>query len=466
MTSLLIPVNSMSRLLRNKSLFVILLLALLIRLTLLITVLVKNPDGIYVYDSYGYWNLGYNMFHNGAFSQNDDVPLDPDYYRTPVYPVFIAFAELTGPEGVSVIILQIILSVLTCYFVYRLAEEVTKNRFISNTAALIVALDLPSVAISAIVLTETLFTFLMVLTFYFFTRFLNNGRRKDLICAALFSGLLILCRPVAFCIPVLFSAFILYRSFRTIKVFLRNILLYGGIVFFTLSPWLLRNRITFGHFFISVIREHNLLNYQAAAVYAERYGRPLPESQSILRWKTFREFKGDAYKQPYEYAGFIEKEAVSVIFDSPLIFLKQQVVQVGYFFLKPTCAYFEIQFGHWGKGYNTIPKDYKVFESFFKRTGKVTIVLVLFQVIMLLLVYAACIAGIIFMRRQTWMLPLSLFLLTIVCFAVMNLPPVTEARFRVPVVPLIAIISACGIFYLKENCLPLIRKNKKTISQR
>ncbi|MCW3072735.1 MAG: hypothetical protein JWO44_2625 [Bacteroidetes bacterium] len=441
----------MSRFKGNKPLLIILLLAFIIRLTLLITVFVKNPDGIYVYDSYGYWNLGYNMFHEGTFSQSENAPLDPDYYRTPVYPLFIAFAEMIGPEGFSIIILQIILSVLTCYIVYRLAEQITGNRFISNTAALIVALDLPSVAMTTIVLTETLFTFLMILSFYFFTRFLKNDQRKDILYAAVFSGLLILCRPIAFCIPLLFIAFILYKNIRSIKIFLRNTLLYGGIVLLVLSPWLARNKITFGHFFVSVIREHNLLNYQAAAVYAERYGRSLPGSQSILRWKTFREFKGNAYKQPYEYAAFIEKEALSVISDSPIIFMKQQVIQVGYFFLKPTCAYFEIQFGHWGKGYNTIPKTYKVFESFFKRTSTVTIMLVLFQLLLMTLVYSACITGIIYMRKEKLLMICSLLILTILCFAVMNLPPVTEARFRVPVVPLIAIISACGVFYVKEK---------------
>ncbi|MCW3104455.1 MAG: hypothetical protein JWO09_2895 [Bacteroidetes bacterium] len=441
----------MSGLKGNKPLLIILLLALVIRLGLLITVCVKNPDGIYVYDSYGYWNLGYNMFHEGVFSQNEQAPLDPDYYRTPVYPMFIAFAEMIGPEGFSIIILQIILSVLSCYLVYRLAEQVTGNRFISNASALIVALDLPSVAMASIVLTETLFTFLLLLAFFFFIRFLKDDQTKYLVYAALFSGLLILCRPIAFCIPLLFAVFILYRNFRQLKTVFKNALLYAGVVLLSLSPWLARNKVTFGHPFISVIREHNLLNYQAAAVYAERYGHSLAGSQSTLRWKTFREFKGNAYTQPYEYAAFIEKEALSVISDSPTIFLKQQAIQVGYFFLKPTCAYFEIMFGHWGKGYNTIPKSYKVFESFFKRTSTVSIMLVLFQLLMMALVYIAFVIGIVYMRKEKLLPICFLFLFTILCFAVMNLPPVTEARFRVPVVPLIAIISACGMFYIKEK---------------
>lgn len=41
--------------------------------------------------------------------------------------------------------------------------------------------------------------------------------------------------------------------------------------------------------------------------------------------------------------------------------------------------------------------------------------------------------------------------LTILVFANFNPPAVTESRFRVPVWPLITIISACGIFYIKER---------------
>jgi 4-amino-4-deoxy-L-arabinose transferase-like glycosyltransferase len=438
---------------KNRPLIIILLLALGIRLLLLEIILSRNPDGIYLYDSYGYWNLGYNLSHNGVFSQSENFPLEPDYYRTPLYPLFIAFAEMIGPESVSIILLQIIIAVLSCYFTWKLAHLITGNTFISGTAALLVCVDLPSAALSNIILTETLFTFLMVITFYFFVRFLQKSMWKDLILAAFFSALLILCRPIAFLIPVLFSAFILYRFWKELWLLLKRLFLYLSIVVLALSPWLVRNKITFGHYFISVIREHNLLNYQAASVYAERFGYPLPQAQSILRWKTFREFQGDANHQPYEYAAFIQKEAFAVIADYPAIFLKQQMLQVGYFFLKPTCAYFEIQFGYWGKGYNSIPKSYRVFEDFFKRTSKVSVALVVIQLLILLILYAGFIAGIFYFRKEKSGLIFWLFFFTIFCFALMNLPPATEARFRVPVIPLMAIVSACGLFYMKQKAV-------------
>ncbi|HLC82336.1 MAG TPA: glycosyltransferase family 39 protein, partial [Bacteroidia bacterium] len=438
-------------------LLIILLLAAIIRLILLFAIMIKNPDGIYVHDSYGYWNLGYNLTNSGIFSRSENIPLEPDYYRTPVYPIFIAFAELIGPEGFSIILLQIIIAVLTCYFAHRIAYLLTTNSFISNTAALIVAIDLPSVALTNLVLTETLFTFLLVISFYFFIRYFQTGKTSGLVFTAIFSGLLILCRPIAFFIPFLFSAFILYRSYRDIRNLFKLLIIHFCTVFLTLSPWLIRNKITFNHFFLSVIREHNLLNYQAGAVYAEVSGQPLPRTQSYLRWKTFKEFKGNAHEQPYEYAKFIEKEALSIITDNPAIFLKQQATQVAYFFLKPTRAFFEIQLGNWGKGYNTIPREFKVFHNFWKGTSKIILTLVIFQLSLMTLVYIFFLAGLLYMKKNQLQLPLVLFLFTIICFSLLNLPPATESRFRVPVVPLIAIISSCGFYYFKSIYWPALK---------
>lgn len=447
----------MIRFIREKPLLIILLLAALIRLILCFAILIKNPDGIYVHDSYGYWNIGYNLTYSGVFSQSETFPLDPDYYRTPVYPLFIAFTELIGPEGYSIIFLQIIVSVLTCYFVNRIALLFTNNSFISNAAALIVAIDLPSVALTNLVLTETLFTFLLVLCFYFFLRYFQKEKISMLVYAAIFSGALILCRPIAFFIPFLFSAILIFIFYKRINYLFKHLIVYSGIVLLTVSPWLVRNKITFDHFFLSVIREHNLLNYQAGAVYAEVSGEPLPRTQSYLRWKTFKEFKGNAHEQPYEYAKFIEKEAWSIISDNPGIFLKEQVRQVTYFFFKPARAFFEIQLGNWGQGYNTIPKEFSVFDNFWNGTGKITKALVLFQLFLMTFVYIAFVFGILYMKKNHLYLPLLLFLFTIACFSLMNLPPITEARFRVPVVPLIAIVSACGLYSFKTFYWPSLR---------
>ncbi len=306
-------------------------------------------------------------------------------------------------------------------------------------------------------LTETLFTFLLVICFYFFISYLKEEKTKQLIYAGLFSGLTILCRPIAFFIPIFFSFFILLKHGKKIQLLIKHLLLLSGIVFIIISPWLIRNKIAYDHYFLSVIREHNLLNYQAAAVYAERFNHSLPQAQSILRWKTFREFKRNANKQPYEYAKYIEQEGIKVIFQSPGLFFKQHITGVANFFLRPTRSYIDIQLGHWGKGYDTVPKNYPIFKYLFENNSRLTIALVFFQLFILLIVYSTSITGLIYMKKEVGYF-FSLLGISILIFANFNLSIKTESRFRVPIWPLIAVISAYGINYLKDK----IRVKTKT----
>lgn len=445
---------------KRSAILFILILALFLRLLLFAGIFLKNPDGIYVYDSYGYWQIAYNIVHHFSFSQSYTFPIEPDYFRTPIYPLFIVLAESIGPEGFSIIVLQIILSVITCYYTYRIALDTTQRVFIGNIAALLLAIDLPSIALSNLVLTESLFTFLLVVCFYVFIRYLKSNSVKQLIFAGIFSGLLVLCKPIAFFIPFLFSAFIIVKNRKEIRSAARQLFLVCISVTITISPWLIRNKTVYDHYFLSVIREHNLLNYQAGSIYAERFNYPLAEAQSILRWKTFREFKGNAHKQPYEYGKYIEKEGIRVILDYPQLFIKQQAKGFLYFFIKPTRAYIDIQLGHWGKGYNTIPKNYPIFKYLFEHTSKLTVVLVFLQLFILLVTYLACIAGLIYMKKESGTMVLALLTIAIFIFANFNLSEITESRFRVPVWPLISIISACGIYYVKE----LFYVKKRTVN--
>ncbi|HEX8517375.1 MAG TPA: glycosyltransferase family 39 protein [Bacteroidia bacterium] len=441
----------LSRFLKKYPLLIVLGLALLIRITYFLFVIVRNPEGIYIFDSYGYWQIAFNLKEYGIFSQSYQLPLEPDYYRTPLYPLFIMFAEAIGPEGITIIILQILIAVGSCYLTYRLAFDLTMSSFIAFLSGIIVAFDIPSIVMNTIVLTETLFTFLLLSSVYGFMKYLSSGSIKALLVSALLCGGMILCRPIGFFVPFFYAGFILFRMKNDLKKMILHVLLISGLVATVISPWLIRNKITFGHFFLSVIREHNMQNYEAGAIYAELHGRTLAESQSILRWKSFREFKGNANKQPYEYAKFIESQAISLTLENPGIFLEHHVKQFLYFFLKPCRAYIDIQLGYWGSAYNTIPKNYPLMDYMFKHNSILTIAAVLFQMLVLILVYPAMLISFFFFRMRKKKLFFVFLASLILCMAVLTLPAVAESRFRVPVMPFIAILAASGVYLVKER---------------
>jgi len=466
---------------QQKPLLYILLFAFFIRFIYFIAIAFLNPDGFYMYDSYGYWQIAFNVKEYGIFSQSYELPITPDYYRTPLYPLFIILAESIQVETYPIIFLQIVLGLATCYYAYKLSELITANKFISSIASLLVAIDVPNIVMNNIVMTESLFSFLLIITIYLFVKYIKRNELRFLIFSALFCGLTILCRPIAFFIPFFFSMFLLYVNRRkntthtlnntdsyqdNRETFKKNrflkILSFLFIVLFTISPWLIRNKITFNHFFMSVIREHDMQNYQAAAVYGEINNRSLAKSQSILRWKTFKAFKGDADKQPYEYARFIEQDAMELVFSNPTILLKHHAIQFMHFFLKPCRAYIDIQLGNWGSGYNTIPKDYPIFKYLFEHNSKLTISIVLLQLLMLLIMYIASVLGFLYFKKEKMLFYFCLLALLVLCFANLTLPFVTESRFRMPVVPYIDIIAAAGVYVVKEK-IQKIRLMKKQI---
>jgi 4-amino-4-deoxy-L-arabinose transferase-like glycosyltransferase len=435
---------------RKYPLLIILTFAFLIRIIYFVCIIIRNPDGIYVFDSYGYWQIAFNVREYGIFSQSYDFPIEPDYFRTPVYPLFIILSEALGPEGFSIIVFQILLGVLTCYFTYKIARELTGSDFISNISALIIAIDIPSIVMNNLVLTETLFTFLLIISSYVFIRFLKTKKISSLIISSILCGASILCRPIGFFLPLLFVVAIAFNMRKELKKVISHSLIFCFVCLLAVSPWLIRNKITFNHFFSSVIREHVMLNYEAGSIYAEKNNIPLAEAQSILRWKTFREFQGEADKKPYEYAGYIEKEALKIMFDNPEILIKHQLKQFLHFYLKPCRAYIDIQLGNWGKGYNTIPKNYPIFEYLFRHNSKLTITLVLFQILVLAICYLVFFFGILYLFRTKQNVTLFFLVGLIFCFSVCTLSEITESRFRVPVMPYISIISATGICFLKE----------------
>lgn len=436
---------------KQKPLLLILLLALLIRFVYFIAIFILNPEGFYMYDSYGYWQIAYNIKEYGVFSQSYDLPLELDYYRTPIYPLFILLAESIRVETISIILLQLFLGTATCYYTYKLSQLITSNKFIAITSALLMAIDIPSIVMNNIVMTETLFTFLLITAIYFFVKHVKESSIKYLVYTALLCGLAILCRPIGFFIPIFLSVFLFYFLRKQLMFAFSRTFIFLLIVFLTITPWLIRNKVAFNHYFLSVIREHDMQNYQAAAIYAELNNVSLPKAQSDLRWKTFKTFNGDANKQPFEYAQFIEHDAMQIAWANPKLLLKNHAIQTLHFFLKPCRAYIDIQLGNWGIGYNTIPKDYPIFKYLFEHNSKLTISIVFFQLAVLLLIYLTAFFGFVYFKQEKLLFHFLLIGLLVFCFSNLTLPYVTESRFRIPIMPYLTIISASGIYWIKEK---------------
>jgi 4-amino-4-deoxy-L-arabinose transferase-like glycosyltransferase len=434
--------------LEDKGIAKILILAFVIRFVWWLYIAIFNPDGFWLYDSYGYYNLAYNISHYGVFSRDAELPLTPDYYRTPLYPFFIVPFVFFDDTGSWICLVQVILSVTTVYFIYKITQQITSKNNVALLASFFFAVDINQSMLACYLLTETLFIFLLTLFIYFFVRYYHRKKPVDILFASSVLGMAVLCRPVAtylFFIPVFI---LLIIHFNNVYVFFKRLFLFKFILLITLAPWLYRNYNTFKHTFISLIGHHDLLNYHASGVYASKNHMSLFDAQQTLRWQCYNEFKGDAYMLPYEYAKFIQKKSLALIAEYPLTMLYLQIIDMVKFFIKPGMGYYKQQLGLQSL-YNYAPyKD----NNFLKA---ILYIIVFYQVIWLVIIYT--LIFIFFMQRITFNSLILFLLLIVLYFSILTVPPHTDVRFRSVVSGILVIFAVLSI--LQKNYIPDTHEN-------
>jgi len=173
----------------------------------------------------------------------------PETIRTPGYPLFLLMTRTAVPT----VLLQHLLAALLAVAVFLAAERWSGNRATAIIAALLFALDVPTIHYANKVLSETLFTVV------FFAIFLAARSGRGVIATGLATGALVLIRPVAILWFVVIALFI--RPRRLAIAFTISALLLP-------VAWGLRNRAKTGVFTIASIAGTNMLMYRAAGALA------------------------------------------------------------------------------------------------------------------------------------------------------------------------------------------------------
>ncbi|UCD93853.1 MAG: glycosyltransferase family 39 protein, partial [Candidatus Zixiibacteriota bacterium] len=126
------------------------------------------------------------------------------------YPFFLAvFTTVFGHIYWPILVIQIILSCLSCVITFMITELLTGNRIIAVMAGVLSAVSLTSISLANAVLTETLFFFLLALSLYLLFRGLRENRWLTITSAGIFGGLTVLVRSAGMFLPLLFVAFAL-----------------------------------------------------------------------------------------------------------------------------------------------------------------------------------------------------------------------------------------------------------------
>jgi 4-amino-4-deoxy-L-arabinose transferase-like glycosyltransferase len=154
--------------------------------------------------------------------------------------------------------------------VYSLASRLTNQRC-GLLAAFLYAINPISFLFIGQALTEIVSAFLITCTFLVFTIALTADQRRLLLLGAtgLVSALCILCKPNVIWLPLVLAFSLICQHQRLSRRAFNeaSILLAAALV--VLLPWLVRNRLVYGGWFLSLAFDDNLAHVSAVATFFE-----------------------------------------------------------------------------------------------------------------------------------------------------------------------------------------------------
>jgi hypothetical protein len=261
-------------------------------------------------DSREYIALARNLATVHTFSRDTVSPLRPELFRTPAYPLLLTVPFIVHRPSFIVLALgmQLLLALLTVWLTSLLALELGLPPVTSAFAALLVGLS-PSLSfLSTKLISETLFTPMLLIGLLLLNRYRLSGRTFDLIAAGVSCGLLVLIRPIATFFPLLIALYILWlgtgktgtvprrvgrkRSEGLSPVFqwLGSSLLFLACASIVVAPWVIRNGRKTGRYIISTASEHNVYLYDAATVLASEKGITILQARDSMMAEAEAEF--------------------------------------------------------------------------------------------------------------------------------------------------------------------------------
>lgn len=325
--------------------------------------------------------------------------------RTPGYPLLLA---AFGTRIVPVVVTQHLLNAAIAVAVYVLASR-RLGRFVGICAALLLAVDTPTIHYANKILSETLFTAALMIVFWMLAV-------RRLPWAGLLTGVLVLIRPVAIAYFLVVAVYLLIRRVRA-----REVVVYALLALALPFGWALRNYARTGVFTVSSISGTNLLLFRAAGTLAildhgEDFDADLrDEGAGLLDDATG---DGDEELPHAVLARHYARVALRVIREHPVAFAELTL-----------------------RGLLV-----NLFDSRWEAMSIVTplhpsIVRIALDAFAAALFVFALIGAIALRRNDLGIL----IILTVAYFLVISAGGESESRFRVPVMPQYAIAAAAGI---------------------
>ncbi|MGP8216722.1 MAG: hypothetical protein ACLQQ4_14250, partial [Bacteroidia bacterium] len=178
----------MLKIIQRISLTHIILLGFVLRILMYCAIGSWNPDveknRILIRDAKGYETLAENLLHYHTYrgvydtakiSSDSNIikaaflPVNYDTFRVPGYPAFLACVYyISGIKPYIAIFIQLLLNIFSLVLIYRITLLLFNIKEVAIIAGLLFAIDIHSIFVSNLLVSETFFIFLFLISLLYF----------------------------------------------------------------------------------------------------------------------------------------------------------------------------------------------------------------------------------------------------------------------------------------------------------
>jgi len=442
--------------------------SLLSKLGLALQVWVRNREAVWHPDSASYHNLALNLLRSGVFSRSSAAPYAHESFRTPGYPLLLtALYTALGNSPLPVIVLQSVVATGTVALTWFLGRRLFGSR-VGTWAAGLLSLDIASVCSGQMLMSETAFTLLVLTAIWLLVRGLWPLRG----CGGFaLSGLALACaihvRPIGYYLAPLGAAgivaFLVLRDRTTTcrrarwrlaltragSLLLAPALLVGG--------WQVKNLQKTSSVRFSHLEGLNMYFYRAAGAISMRDHKPLFQVHREMGLETERtDFTGWVAKRP-EFAGRNHaalgeqwfREGIAIILRNPGWYVLMHLRSTAALLLDPGTFCLATLTGVETdqRGQELLARLQVAPASFLATVWaehRFLFLSSLLALAYLAVLYAGTVLWFVRASRTDWTPGAVVIVAVLAYFAVISAGPEAASRFRVPLAPLLALLSAAG----------------------
>jgi len=366
--------------------------------------------------------------------------------RAPLYPLYLtAVYAVFGVQPWVAILLQIPMAVAVCWLLHDLTARWFGRGALA--AALLYALE-PHAILSAVsLLTDTLYTLLLLAAVHLTLRALDSNRLATWAAAGATLGASVLVRPIGLYLIVPLLGWAAFRHRRQ----LGRAALVAAVVAASwsaaLAPWLISNFTRYDAIGVSTKGGSHLLFWMVGYTEVQRSGRPL-----AAVWDEFRvavdSAGGGVAENPFRRSQVMTELAKRYIAAHPLDFAKASLRGVLFTFANLGTAGIARGLGleardidaDWHGGASIGAR----LRSFFASKSPAEHVILVYVAAVLALTYAAAAAGIAFAISERRWAPLAIAAALIFYFLAF-VGPISVARYKLPFMPYYLALAGFGL---------------------